>query len=154
MPAFVKQFGYRCREDAHDTFVALLSSTDIPLRARASLQQKYDVWRRNSGEEYWSSVSASLQIKISTHRTAEHLSLGGENVVGNFVKDQIASVSNPAFSLPPHNLDKCAETSTYITDLASSLDPHVLDQDSARISSTAGRKRPRDLWDGNDGGLL
>lgn len=94
MPSFVKQFGYSCREDAHEAFVVLLSSTDIPLRTRNSLQQKYDIWQRNTGKEYWSSVSASLQIKISTNRTAEQLSVRGEYVVNNFVKEQIAGDIN------------------------------------------------------------
>ncbi|KAG0248539.1 hypothetical protein DFQ27_000836, partial [Actinomortierella ambigua] len=61
MPAFVKQFGYTCNENAHDDFAALLTSTEIPLRARQELQRNYDIWRRNRGMEFWSSVSASLQ---------------------------------------------------------------------------------------------
>ncbi|KAG0044061.1 hypothetical protein BGZ83_010710 [Gryganskiella cystojenkinii] len=90
MPAFVDKFGYTDREDAHDAFRAVLSTTELSLRVRTSLLQKYDVWRRNSGDEYWSSVSAARQVKISTNRTAEHLSQGGENIVGNFVAEQIA----------------------------------------------------------------
>ncbi|KAF8950259.1 hypothetical protein BGZ46_004634 [Entomortierella lignicola] len=89
MPAFAKHFGFICERDAHDAFSAIITSSEIPQRIREGLQNNYDVWQRNHGKDYWASISASSQIKISTKTTATQLSMGGEQIVRKIIKEQI-----------------------------------------------------------------
>ncbi|KAG0228578.1 hypothetical protein BGX31_006548 [Mortierella sp. GBA43] len=81
MPQFVNRFAFTNENDAHQAFSALLSSTRISRVKRKRLDTEYGVWRRNHGKKFWSSMSASTQIKISMDKAAEYLSQGGEHVI-------------------------------------------------------------------------
>ncbi|KAK3816601.1 MAG: hypothetical protein J3Q66DRAFT_200235 [Benniella sp.] len=108
MPRFAKEFGFIIENDAHKAFSALISVTDISQEKRKRLQMDYDVWRRNYGKGYWSSKSASSQIKMSIDRAAEQLSQGGEHVIRKNVQGFLQEDKND-ISHPPSNHTEAEE---------------------------------------------
>ncbi|KAF9413841.1 hypothetical protein BGZ76_004974, partial [Entomortierella beljakovae] len=89
MPAFSTHFDFNDESDTHKAYSKLISSTEIPQSTRISLQDSYTMWQKNYGQEYWSLKSASLQVRVSTNKTAEQLSIGGEYVIKKLVQENI-----------------------------------------------------------------
>lgn len=100
MPDFAAKFEYYCEEDAHSAFEAVLSSTNITRTKRSRLKSNYDVWRRNSGAEYWASRRTMSQIRVSTKRTAEELVSGGEHIAKKWIQEYTTSENLPSPTLP------------------------------------------------------
>ncbi|KAF9079763.1 hypothetical protein BGX27_006007, partial [Mortierella sp. AM989] len=69
MPEYCHKFGLTNEEDAHSTFSSLLSLSILPKATRTVLSERYERWRRNEGEEFWTSRAADYKINVSTNET-------------------------------------------------------------------------------------
>jgi hypothetical protein len=59
-PDFVAAIGYWCEQDAHDTFMNLLSTSALLQRVLIAACNEYEVWRRNGGKEFWASRANNI----------------------------------------------------------------------------------------------
>ncbi|KAF9096281.1 hypothetical protein BGX23_011671 [Mortierella sp. AD031] len=133
MPDFAADFDYYSEQDAHTAFTSLLSSTIVPERLRKPLRDKYEVWRRNNGEEYWASRQAVSQARISTKRTATELIASSEHVAKKLIHEQRTTESGSSLS-----------PSTSSSSLPASVSPsHALY--SPREATQGGQTPPHDF---------
>ncbi|KAI1313035.1 hypothetical protein EDD11_002740 [Mortierella claussenii] len=86
-PDFVHTFNYYSEQDAHNAFTSLISSSLIPQRVRTALVSHYNIWRRNSGAEFWASRNLSSQISITTKRTATEVVSGTEHISKKYIQE-------------------------------------------------------------------
>ncbi|KAG0247918.1 hypothetical protein BG011_000729 [Mortierella polycephala] len=104
MPDFATTFNYCLEQDAHSAFSTLLSSTTIPQRLQTVVKEKYEVWRRNEGRNYWASVTASTQIAVTAKRTVVEIVSGCEHVAKKLIQEHSNDVARSAVAIPSPGL--------------------------------------------------
>ncbi|KAF9376388.1 hypothetical protein BGX21_003499 [Mortierella sp. AD011] len=107
MPEFSNHFGYIREQDAHAAFMNPLSSTELPKAIRTVLTDKYNIWRRNGGANYWASRAVEYKIEVSTKNTAgslvERSNYFAKNLLQKPPRDKIKDVDNTAETERIHN---------------------------------------------------
>ncbi|KAG0351579.1 hypothetical protein BC939DRAFT_508362 [Gamsiella multidivaricata] len=100
MPDFAATFNYCSEQDAHSAFSTLLSSTTIPQQLQVALKDKYEIWRRNDGRNYWASLVASSQIAVTTKRTVAEIVSGCEHVAKKLIQEHSNGMAPSAVAIP------------------------------------------------------
>ncbi|KAF9319457.1 hypothetical protein BG006_002988, partial [Podila minutissima] len=104
MPRFAAFFIYSSEQDAHSAFSTLLSSTIVPQQLQATIKDKYEIWRRNDGRNYWASVAASTQIAVTTKRTVAEVVSASEHVAKKLIQEHGNDMVRSAVAIPSPGL--------------------------------------------------
>ncbi|KAF9925861.1 hypothetical protein BGZ67_008412 [Mortierella alpina] len=88
MPAFCKEFGYTCEQDADAAFSKILTDSKLPQFCRTAAETKYRRWQRNEGEGFWASRSTDYRIDISTTKTVGDLVDRGQFFASKFLQSR------------------------------------------------------------------
>ncbi|KAF9424642.1 hypothetical protein BGZ76_003489, partial [Entomortierella beljakovae] len=62
MPEFAKVFEYFNKEDADQAFSALINKSFLTNFTRNNLQNNYELWKRNEGNQFWASRIAKTEV--------------------------------------------------------------------------------------------
>ncbi|KAF9198111.1 hypothetical protein BGZ49_001177 [Haplosporangium sp. Z 27] len=129
MPEYCKEFEFTNEEDAHVAFLSLLSMTILPKATRIILTEKYEKWRRNEGEAFWSSREADYIIDVSTNETIGDLVKRGrfftKRRLGSFPQDEPKEAMLPGGKHPRSDEDLPRQSSQSISNQSRRVDSRV-----------------------------
>ncbi|KAF9981704.1 hypothetical protein BGZ65_003656 [Modicella reniformis] len=88
MPDFATNFKYLSESDADMAFKSLLSKNIIPRARQTAALNSYEVWKRNEGQTFWATQTATLSLT----QTASTLAAEGAHVAKDLIQKRRISM--------------------------------------------------------------